>query len=185
MSDTFFSKDSGLVIVDIQEKLLPAMPADALAMCLKATHTLVELAKDLGAPILYTEQYPQGLGRTEPGLLEALEGAGAQLLEKREFSVCGAPGFQEQLRAMPKRLVVVGMETHVCVLSTVRDLLFHGREVIVPFDAVTSRRQEYRDNGLAQMRDLGAAITNHESIVFEALVTSEHEAFRKFSKLIR
>lgn len=185
MSDTFFSKDSALLIVDIQEKLLPAMPEADLALCLKATHTLIELAKDLGAQILYTEQYPQGLGPTEASLLAALEAAGATRYEKREFSACGSQEFQDQLRGLAKRVVVVGMETHICVLSTVRDLLFQGREVIVPFDAVTSRRPEYRENGLAQMRDLGAAITNHESIVFEAMVTSEHASFRKFSKMIR
>lgn len=185
MSHSYLTKDTALLVIDVQERLLPAMPAGELEGVLKATHTLIELAHDLGSRIVYTEQYPKGLGGTEPGLLERLGNVGAERVEKVSFDACSAPGFHQYLIELPKQIVVCGMEAHICVLSTVRELIVRRHHVIVPFDAVISRNPAYRDNGLALMEKAGATIANYETIVFDALRSAEHPAFKKFSKMIR
>ncbi|MBA2664861.1 MAG: isochorismatase family protein [Bradymonadaceae bacterium] len=185
MSKIYLSKESALLVIDVQDKLLPAMPEEDRALCLKATNTLLALAHELGTRIVYTEQYPKGLGPTEPGLLEALKSSAAIRVEKMTFDACLAPEFHTQLIELPHQIVVCGMEAHICVLATVRALIERRHQVIVPFDAVVSRRPAYRDNGLEQMRVAGATITNHESLVFDALRSAEHPAFKRFSKMIR
>ncbi|MFU8802939.1 MAG: isochorismatase family protein [Bradymonadaceae bacterium] len=185
MSHSYLSKDSSLLVIDVQERLLSAMPEDDLQRLLKATHTLIELAHEVGARIVYTEQYPKGLGSTEASLLERLGNVGAERVEKVTFDACSAPEFHQYLIDLPKQLVICGMEAHICVLSTVRELIARRHKMIVPFDAVISRDRAYRDNGLALMEKAGATIANSETIVFDALRSAEHPAFKKFSKMIR
>ncbi len=185
MSDLFLSPNSSLVIIDIQERLLGSMPDDQVERCLHATRTLVELAAEVEARIVYTEQYPKGLGSTEPSVLEVLQRCGGERVEKVSFDACSAPGFQKYLIELPKRIVVCGMETHICVQSTVRELIARRHDVIVPFDATVSREQEYHQNGLDMMERAGATITNYETLVFDALRTSKHPSFKKFSKMVK
>jgi nicotinamidase-related amidase len=185
MAHSYLTKDTALLIIDVQERLLPAMPDDDRARLLKATHTLIELAHDLGSRIVYTEQYPKGLGPTEASLLERLEAVGAERVEKMTFDACSSPNFHQYLIDLPGQIVVCGMEAHICVLSTVRELLERRHKIVVPFDAVTSRDRAYRDNGLELMSKAGATIANYETIVFDALRSAEHPQFKKFSKMIR
>ena len=185
MADPFLSPKSSLLVIDIQERLLGAMPEDRMARCLHATGTLVELAAEVGARIVYTEQYPKGLGPTESTLLETLKKCGGERVQKVSFDACAAPDFHQFLIELPRRIVVCGMETHICVNATVRELLARRHELVVPLDATISRRQEHHDNGLQMMERAGATITNYETIVFDALRTSKHPAFKKFSKMVR
>ena len=185
MPHTFLSPESSLLVIDVQERLIGSMPEEQMERCLHATRTLIELAGEVGAPIVYTEQYPKGLGPTEPSLLEALRANDAERVEKVTFDACSAPGFHKHLIELPRRIVVCGMETHICVHATVRELLERRHDVVVPRDCVISRRPENYENGLQMMDKLGAKITNYETVVFDALKSSKHEAFKKFSKLVR
>ena len=173
-----------LLIVDMQERLMSAMEDGERA--LRQTQTLVELAAQVGASIVYTEQYPKGLGSTVEGLRVRLEELGSQRVEKVHFDACGEKEFARDVVPMMKRRVVVcGVEAHICVLATARGLMARGKEVVVPFDAIASRQKAYRDNGLEQLRSAGVAVSNTESLVLETLGSSQHEAFRRFSKLIQ
>ncbi len=185
MSEIYLSKKSSLLVIDVQDKLLPAMYEGGREKMLHATRSLVELAGVVGARTVYTEQYPKGLGPTEPGLLKVLEENDGERVEKMTFDACGAPGFHQYLIELPKKIVVCGMEAHICVLMTVRELLHRRHEVIVPYDAVISRDERNRDNALRQMEALGATILNYESLIFDALRTAEHPEFKRFSRMIR
>lgn len=185
MSDIYLSSQSSLLVIDIQERLLSAMPEEEMNLCIHATRTLIELAGEVGAPIVYTEQYPKGLGPTEASILETLQDHDAQRVPKMSFDACAAPAFHQHLIDLPRRIVVCGMEAHICVLATVRELINRRHDIIVPFDAVISRKPQNRDNGLRMMEKEGATVANYETIVFDALRTAEHKAFKKFSKLIR
>lgn len=185
MSDIYLSSKSSLLVIDVQERLLKAMPEEKLERSIHATKTLVELAGEVGARIVYTEQYPKGLGATESSLLEVLQANNAERVEKMSFDACQAPEFHKYLIELPKRIIVCGMEAHICVWATVRELLNRRHEVIVPRDAVISRTEENYQNGLEMMATAGARISNYESLVFDALRTAEHPSFKKYSKMIR
>ena len=119
-------KSTLVLVVDVQEKLAAAMPEASMQALLRAATILTEAASALGAPVLATEQYPQGLGHTVPALAERLALTKAPILEKVEFSAVEAPGFSAAWEARrPRAVVVVGMETHVCVYQTVRELVPH------------------------------------------------------------
>ncbi len=170
-----------LLIVDIQERLLPAMWPDDQAAVLKNVSNLALACKDFGGHTVYSEQYPKGLGPTVTSLSEALEGA--TRLEKTEFSVLKNSAAESL--GISGNVILTGMEAHVCVLLTGLDLIAAGHRVWVPFDAVASRRREYRDNGLALLEKAGATIINTESLIFAALGKAGGERFKRFSALIR
>ncbi len=174
---------AAILIVDVQDRLTPAMPPEALARVVKYGRALIGAGKELGLPVLATEQYPKGLGRTVPELREALPAAP---LEKVHFS-CGAdPAFAAALEATGRRQVVIaGMETHVCVFQTARDLAAMGYEVHVCADAVSSRTEEHRRTGLELCREAGAVITTAETAIFDLLHRAATDEFRKVAPLVR
>jgi nicotinamidase-related amidase len=176
-------KSAVVVVVDVQERLLPAMPAERLARMFKYVKALVVGARELGIPVLATEQYPKGLGATAPQLREILPEAP---IVKMHFS-CGAdPAFVSALEATGRRQVILaGMETHVCVFQTARDLVAHGYEVYVCADAVTSRSDEHRESGLELIRRSGAVVHNVESVLFDLLHAAGTDEFRKIAPLVR
>jgi nicotinamidase-related amidase len=174
------------LVVDIQEKLAPAMAEEARAPLMRAASVLVEAAATLGASVVATEQYPQGLGHTVPELGAALARASAPILEKLAFSAVEAPGFAEALAARaPRSVVVVGMETHVCVFQSVRELVARGLDVHVVADGVASRRDDHKKIGLELCREAGATLTTMETVVFDWLRRAGTDEFKKLSKLIR
>lgn len=176
---------TALLVVDIQEKLMPAMAAAQQPVVEKAVSVLAALARRAGWPVLVTEQYPQGLGRTLPALRAQLEEAGAAApLEKMTFSACGAQGFAERLGDV-EAVVLAGMESHVCVLETALDLRARGYRVYVPWDAVASRREEDRHTGLELMRAAGALVTSSETLVFQHLKEAGSEAFKDLARRLR
>ncbi|MBU2479097.1 MAG: isochorismatase family protein, partial [Gammaproteobacteria bacterium] len=158
-------ESSALLIVDVQIRLAAAMPAEARARVLRNSGILIEAASQLDIPILQTEQYPRGLGHTEPVLAERLQGK-AQLLEKTAFSCCDATGFDAAACADPQRTqwILCGMEAHVCVLQTALELHARGLEVFVVEDAVCSRSAANHTNAMARLRQAGVIISNTESV---------------------
>jgi len=177
-------KECAVLIIDVQQKLAPAMPPEQLASLTRAATVLIEAARMLGAPVLVTEQYPSGLGHTIPAIAEKL--SGAQVIEKLDFSACGAREFERALSKTGVRsAVVVGMETHICVFQTVRDLAARGMNVLVPLDGVASRREDHRQAGLDLCRAAGATVTTMETVVFDWLGRAGSDEFKKISKLIR
>jgi nicotinamidase-related amidase len=174
---------AAVLIVDVQDRLAPAMPSEALARLTKYARALITAGKELGIPVLATEQYPKGLGATIPELKELLPAAP---LQKMHFS-CGAdPAFAAALESTGRRQVVIaGMETHVCVFQTARDLVGMGYEVHVCADAVTSRSEEHRRAGLDLCREAGAVITTAETAIFDLLHLAGTAEFKKVSPLVR
>lgn len=179
-------KECAIVIIDVQEKLSAAMPEKALAELVRASTVLLEAAHLLGARVLVTEQYPAGLGPTIAALTDPLAKAGAQKIEKLDFSACDEPLFERALLTnSPKTIIALGMETHVCVFQTVRELCARGTDVYVPIDGVTSRREDHKAAGLELCRGAGATLSTMESIVFDWLKRAGSEEFKRLSKLIR
>jgi nicotinamidase-related amidase len=177
-----------LLIIDVQEKLAAAMPGDALDRLVKNVAILAEAARRFGLPVVVSEQYPKGLGRTLPAIEEALAPLGAQVkrIEKIEFSVDGNAGFSALRRGLGRdQWVVAGMEAHVCVWQSVRDLRNHGDQVHVLADAVTSRSDDNRRIGLGLAAQVDAVVSSTEVVVFDLLGKAGSDDFKALSKLIR
>jgi nicotinamidase-related amidase len=173
-----------VVLTDVQERLFGAMDAERRDEMIRNLKILLPAARRLGVPVIVTEQYPKGLGHTLPELRVLLDDAPA--LAKTAFSACGAAGFAERLRELDAAPVILtGIEAHVCVLLTALDLLGRGIAVSIVADAVCSRRAPSMDLGLAQAGQAGAVITSTETVVFQLLGSSDGEAFREISKLLR
>lgn len=176
--------ESLLLVIDIQERLCKAMDQQVLGQLTVNTAVLLEAAHELQVPVAVTEQYVKGLGPTVPELVEKIGTAPRH--EKMTFSCCGSSEFVEQLRNSGKRqIVVVGMETHVCVLQTVLELLDAGYQVQVVRDAVMSRSKRNWNTALEEMRQAGAVITCTEAVLFKWLRVAGTEPFKKLSKLIK
>lgn len=179
-------KTSSVVVVDVQERLASAMPDETLALVLRATRILVESARLLGARVIATEQYPKGLGSTLPEVADLLDHAQARRIEKVAFSATDADGFVDALKERATRSVVlVGMESHVCVYQTARELVHLGFHVHVAADGVASRREDHRLAGLDLSVRAGAIRTTAESVVFDWLARAGTEEFKAVSRLVR
>lgn len=177
---------TALIVVDMQEKLAPAMDQAAFARAVRGTDILLSAAHLLSVPTLATEQYSKGLGPTIEPLRAPLEAARAERVEKMCFSCGDAPEVGRWLsRLSPRAVVVVGVEAHVCVFQTVRDLAARGFEVHVPHDGVASRREDDRQAALDLMRRCGAVVTTAETVVFDWLRRAEGDTFKALSKKIR
>ena len=174
---------AAVLVVDIQSRLTPAMPPEALASVVKYTRALVGAAKELGLPVLATEQYPKGLGNLIPEVRDVLP---SPPMEKVHFS-CGAdPAIAAVLEKTGRRQVVVcGMETHVCVFQTVRDLVAAGYEVHVCADAVSSRTDEHRRVGIDLCRQAGGIVTTAETSIFDLLHQAGTPEFKKVAPLVK
>jgi nicotinamidase-related amidase len=174
--------DALLVIVDIQTKLLNVMfeKERLITNCRK----LLQAAKLLGVPMLMTEQYPKGMGPTDPQILQLLEGVDS--IAKASFSCCGVGDFNRKIRSFGKQqTVVIGIEAHICVLQTVLDLAHREYSVFVPYDAVSSRKEGDYTNALDRMRQAGAVVGSVESAVFELLEKAGTPLFKEVSKVIK
>lgn len=177
--------DTALLVIDIQERLGAAMDPAKLERVVRNTGILLQAAKTLGLPVFVTEQYPKGLGRTLPSLMELLP-EGVAPVEKVAFSCGAVKELARDLYATKRRQVLVaGMETHVCVFQTVRDLAAGGYVPFVARDAVLSRTQENQDTGFELMRASGATMTSTEAIVFDLLGTAGTPEFKAISPLVK
>lgn len=180
---------AALLIVDVQERLAAAMPPEGMAALARNTAILVEAARRFGMPVVVSQQYPRGLGPTIAPVEEALAtlpAASLHRFDKVEFSACAAPAFAPIGQALDRtQWVVAGMETHVCVYQTVRQLVAHGAAVHVVRDAVLSRTAENLAVGLGLIERVGAITTSTEVVVFDLLERAGTDDFKALSKLIR
>ena len=184
--DRLAPESSVLVVVDAQDRLAAAMPEEQMARLLRNGSVLLEAAKLLNIPVLASEQYPKGLGPTVAPLSAKLRDVGAVPIAKIEFSACDNAAFVRALDAhSPRTAIVVGMETHVCVFQTARDLVRRGYVTHVVADAVASRLEENREIGLSLCQRAGAVVTSTEAVAFDWLRVAGTDAFRTISALIR
>jgi nicotinamidase-related amidase len=173
---------TGLVVVDIQERLLPAICEGERVV--GNTLRLVKGAAALGLPLLVTEQYRKGLGPTVPEIAKAITGFSP--FQKLTFSVCGATGLLGSLKSRNiADVLLCGIETHVCVSQSALDLLDQGFRVFVAADAVSSRTSENHRLGLERMRDAEVIIVSTEMALFELLGAAGTEQFKQILGLVK
>lgn len=173
--------NTALLVVDVQARLGAAMPADRYEALIKNVGNCLAVAESLDLPVIASEQYPKGLGPTDERL--TLPTAAHA---KSAFSAWQDDGVRATLQASGRRqILVVGIETHICVYQTARDLVEAGFEVHVLADAVASRTEENRQIGLDLMRRAGAIVTSCETVLFDLLGKAGGPVFKQVSRLIR
>ena len=175
-------KRSLLIVTDIQGKLAGLMfRRDDLY---RNIAIMIEGIKALDIPILWIEQYPQGLGSTVPEVASHLEGYSP--LPKKTFSSLRDTEINKRFNEYARdQVILIGIETHVCILQTARDSLSRGIETYVVADAVSSRTAFNKRIGLANITQAGGHITSVETALFELLEIAEGEAFKKINKLVK
>lgn len=172
------ARNSTLLVVDVQGKLVPAI--SGWQALLDQVVWLIRVARRMEIPVLACEQYPQGLGPTHPLIVAELP-AGC-IAGKLHFSAVAGACHGLDKGAGTGQFVVCGMETHVCVLQTVMELLAGGKQVFVVDEAVGSRRDSDKALALARMREAGAAIVSREMVAFEWLRKADSDLFRDISR---
>jgi nicotinamidase-related amidase len=172
--------DTALLVIDVQDKLLALFPDSAALV--RDIAFLVDAARLLQIPVTATEQYPKGLGPSTAELAERVP----ERPDKTAFSCCAIPAVVEGFRraARPK-VLLAGIEAHVCVLLTALDLIDLGFRVYIAADAVASRFPGDRDIALRRMEQAGAIVTTVEAAVFEWLASSQHPRFKAISQLVQ
>ena len=183
--DFLKKEDATLVVVDMQEKLMSAMPETERGIAVKNVKILLEAAGILNIPVLVTEQYPKGLG---PTISDIKESAGEEFhpIEKLVFSCARSPEFGDALKDSERFSVLLcGVETHVCVLQTAIDLVNEGYRVYVPADAVGSRKEIDWEKGIELMGKAGAFVGTTEAFLFQLLERAGTDEFKQISKLVR
>ena len=178
---TLNREDTVLLVIDIQEKLVPVMKYKD--QVINNNKILISAAKEMKFPVIATEQYPKGLGQTVPELFELIDNE--NIFAKNSFTAY-TDEVKETLMALGKKKVLItGMETHICVFQTTRDLINDGYQVYIVKDAVASRTKNNFINGIELIQSLGAVITNTETAVFDLLKISGTPEFKTMSKLIK
>ncbi len=173
---------TGLVLVDVQEKLMAAMHRKELVS--GNLGRLIHLARVFDLPLVLTEQNPQGLGRTLPEIRKLL--ADYAPIEKLDFDCLQVAEFKQRLSdGALENIILAGVETHVCILQTCVPLLQHGYTVHVPQDAVDSRTQENWQVGLGLMGAAGAHITSTETLIFQLLQKAGTDRFKDLLKVVK
>jgi nicotinamidase-related amidase len=172
--------DTGLLVIDVQDKLLPKIPgAEALTLNIAF---LIDAARLLDMPVQATEQYPKGLGPTVPELARRLP----ERPDKTAFSSCAVPSVVETFhRAARPKVVLAGIETHVCVLHTALDLLALDFRVFIAADAVGARYRIDHDTALRRLEQAGAVLTTAEGCAFEWVGGAGHGRFKEISRLVQ
>lgn len=171
-----------ILIVDIQEKLLKMLAEDKISD--KAVK-LLQAAEILGIPAVITEQYPKGLGKTPEKIRDQFR-PGMVIFEKTSFGAMGEKGFRELIAGFKKaKILICGIETHVCVYQTAAELIQEGYKVEVIKDITASRSEFEFNTGLEKMKQLGIKVTSLEIALFELLRTSKHPKFKEIQGLIK
>ncbi len=174
---------TALVIVDMQEGFSHII--ENFSETANRIATVAMSAKMLNVPIIVTEQYPKGLGRTVREILEVLPSK-QEFIEKTAFSSCGAASFIQSLeKTYAKQILVCGIEAHICVNQTTHDLLAKGYQVHVLTDCVATRFPHNKEIGINKMVQSGAIPSTIEMALFELMRDSKHEQFRAIQKLIK
>lgn len=168
---------TALVVIDIQEKLVQMLPVATSQRVIPTVSKVVPLMQHLDVPVLWTEQYPAGLGTTIPEIASLLQGR--PRFEKTVFSCFGATGFGGWLweRGI-SRLLITGIETHICVLQTALQGLQAGLNIHVLADGVGAYRMEDHERALARIQAAGGVVTTWEIAVYELLGRAEGPTFK-------
>ena len=173
-----------VLVIDIQEKLLPFIRHHERVVA--AGRELLEGVRVFELPVLATEQYPKGIGRTVPQIREGLEANRATVLEKMTFSACGERAIREAIQEIDRpQVIVIGIEAHVCVQQTVLDLRAMDYDVFVCADAIGSRGRLDYEQSLHRMRQEGALVTTVESALFELCNRCDTEQFKAMLEVIK
>jgi nicotinamidase-related amidase len=177
---------AALLVIDIQDRLVGAMPEEIAGRVIRNTAILIEAAARLGLPVVASQQYPKGLGATVAAIDQALAAAAAHRFDKTVFSAAQDPAFA----ALAPRLgrdqwIVTGMEAHVCVYQTVRDLAARGYAAHVPVDAACSRTKQSWRIGVELIARAGGIPTTTEVCVFDLLGCAGTDEFKALSRLVK
>ncbi len=178
------AKECALVVVDIQQKLLP--PIFNNEALVRNSQLLIRLANILEIPVLVTTQYAKGLGDTVPEIASLLPQTAA--IDKLEFSCFGKDQFCSAVKSLPGNrttMLLCGMEAHICVMQTALGALAQGYLVHVASDAVGSRAESNWRVGLDRMRDAGAVISSTEMMMYELLRKSGTPAFKELLQYLK
>lgn len=176
------AEDCLLLVVDIQEAFAPHI--SEMERVVERSRIMIEAARLLEVPIMVTEQYPKGLGRTVEGLRGAL--GDFEPYEKTAFGCCQDEAINEAiLAAGRKQVLLVGIEGHVCIGQTAHDLLGQGLGCQVAADAVSSRNARDCEIALARIARAGGIITSTEAAIMEMVGNSGHRCFREISGLVK
>jgi nicotinamidase-related amidase len=175
-------ENAALLIIDVQEKLFAVMQnKEKIA---ENILKLIDFAKIVGLPIILTEQYPKGLGRTIKQIKDKIPEVVP--IEKTAFNCFGAEGFKELLQKIKiTTLIIAGIETHVCVNQTVLDAIDKGINACVISDAISSRTRDNMQVGLERMRDNGAIISSTEMLMYELLKDAKNKEFKEAQPLLK
>lgn len=176
---------TALVVIDVQEKMLTAISSGPPDAILDKIRRLIGAAKVLEVPIVFTEQYPKGLGPTSGPVREALPGE-LQPIVKNTCSCWRDPVFREALKATGReQIIVIGLETHVCVQQTALDLLRVDYAVFVAADAVGSRFSTDTEISLMRMRRAGVEVSTTEALIFDLIERCDHPKFKDILRLVK
>ena len=175
---------SQLLIIDVQEKLIQSIPGDVINSVIKNINAIKEMASLLNIPLLITEQYPKGLGNTDNRISHNIK-TDFSIIEKTSFSCCNSPNFSKNILIDREQIIIVGMESHICVLQTALQLQSLQKNVFVIEDAICSRSKHHHRNALARLAHQNVIISNTESLIFEWLEDASHPHFKTASRLIR
>jgi len=174
---------TALVVVDFQEAF--RSPINDFAQIASRISIAVRGFQILNLPVIITEQYPKGLGRTAEEILFSLP-PDFEFVEKTAFSSCGASAFMEKLRATgATQIALCGLETHVCVNQTAHDLLSENYEVHLLTDCVSSRFTQDKETALRKMQGSGVLPSSVEMALFELMRDAKHEQFKEIQNLIK
>ena len=179
---TLLKDDAVLLVVDIQGRLARSM-FEKETLFQRAIQA-IQGARALGLPVLCTEQYPKGLGPTVEEIAAHL--GEVPRIPKTSFSCLGCPAFMDALRKTGRRQVVIaGIEAHICVYQTARDLLRDGYEVHLLSDAVSSRFSDNKAVGLNRSQTEGAVLSTVEMCLFELMGSAENKAFKEVVQIVK
>lgn len=182
MSWVLHRKTTALLVIDVQERLLPQM--ERASEVLSTMQKVIKGFQILRLPILLTEQYPKGLGSTIAELSRLLVATTPFL--KTTFSCLGDPVIREKILELPiQQWVLIGLEAHVCVWQTACDLLEAGRQVVTVNDALASRATHDFLTAICELKQIGARVSSSETILFELLKDSKAEEFKQIIQLIK
>jgi nicotinamidase-related amidase len=175
-------EDCLLLIIDIQQAMLKVI--ETWKHAVRRVNQLTQAAEALGIPIMLTEQYRKGLGKTIPEVVAQIRSP--QVFPKEHFSACLETDFLSSIKSYHRnKIVVVGMETHVCVLQTGLDLIKEGYQLQLVADGVASRTTQNRDLAIDLFREAGAVITSAEIVIFQWARRANTEDFRKILPIVK
>jgi len=172
------------IVIDYQERLFNIMDENSKKLAVHSWKLLLNIANSLEKNIIYTQQYTKGIGETIPQLKELIQG---RHIEKIEFSVCDCEDF---ISILPKnntdtKLIIGGMETHICVYQSTLDILEKGYQVYVVADACIARNQQDHQMALRNLAKAGAIITTAETIAMQLVREAKGDFFKQVSGLLK